>query len=214
MPPPSKNILLRLADALNIDREELLILAGKIPSDVAQMLKNVENIKHLRKIGNRRKINLSNNKWGVSKMKSLTKYRSLAKVAIAVIVTVAITSALWFASPMSVEAVNFTFSPSQPSGIVGAPLTFTVRVDVTNDDILPIYRVDLYIGDAVLPPHTYGDHFQNLPTPSSPNTTTPITSITGTSSSISVSATSGGGLGVWQPWRSHWLWVWVPQFYK
>ena len=32
MPPPSKRILFRLADALNIDREELLILAGKIPS--------------------------------------------------------------------------------------------------------------------------------------------------------------------------------------
>ncbi len=93
MPPPSKKTLFRLADALNIDREELLILAGKIPSDIAQMLKNAENIKHLRKIGNRRKISLSNNKWGGSIMKNLVNKR-FPKVAIAVGITLAIVAGL------------------------------------------------------------------------------------------------------------------------
>ena len=199
MPPPSKKILFRLADALNIDREELLILAGKIPSDVAQMLKNVENIKRLRRIGNRRKLSPSNNKWGVSIMKSLMNYRSLARVALALTLVVTVGALLWFASPTPiVKAVNFTFTPSQPSGYIGSSVSFSVKIDVTNDDLLPIKSVDLYIGDA-FPSPTYGDHFQNLPIPSLPNTTTPTVSITGTSSTISVSATSGGGWGYGSP---------------
>ena len=38
--PPSEKVVLRLAEALNADRNELLILAGRIPSDVARALKN------------------------------------------------------------------------------------------------------------------------------------------------------------------------------
>ena len=40
LPPPSEKVVLRLAEALNADRNELLILAGRIPSDVARALKN------------------------------------------------------------------------------------------------------------------------------------------------------------------------------
>ena len=38
--PPSEKAVLRLSEALNADRSELLILAGRIPSDVAQAIKN------------------------------------------------------------------------------------------------------------------------------------------------------------------------------
>ncbi len=132
------------------------------------------------------------NKWGVSIMKSLMNYRSLARVALALTLVVAVGALLWFAAPTPVKAVNFTFDPLTPSGTVGRSLTFTVRVDITNDDLLPIERVDLHIGDA-FPSPTYGDYFQNLPL----HTTT--TSITGTSSTIMVSATSGPGWGYGSP---------------
>lgn len=32
MPPPSKKVIPRLADALNVDKDELIVLAGRIPS--------------------------------------------------------------------------------------------------------------------------------------------------------------------------------------
>ena len=206
MPPPSKKIIFRLADALNIDREELLILAGIIPDDVTQMLKNEENIKRLRKIGNRHKISLSNNKWGVSIMKNLNNrwgvsimknlmnYRRPARVALALILVVAVATSFWFAAPTPVKAVNFTFTPSQPSGYIGRPVSFSVKIDITNDDLLPIEKVDLHIGDS-FPSPTYGDQFQNLPIPQSANTTASTTSIAGRSSTINVSATSDSGWG-------------------
>ena len=123
------------------------------------------------------------------------KCRGLVRVTLALTLVVTVGVLLWFASPAPiVKAVNFTFTPSQPSGVIGSPVSFSVTIDVTNDDLLPIERVDLHIGDA-FPSPTYGDHFQNLPIPLSPNTSTSTISIAGTSSTISVSATSGSGWG-------------------
>ena len=50
VPPPSEKVILQLVEALNADKDELTILAGKIPPDIAQILKNPETLQHLRSI--------------------------------------------------------------------------------------------------------------------------------------------------------------------
>ena len=44
MPPPSKKVILRLAEALHADEDELMILAGKIPADITELLKSRETL--------------------------------------------------------------------------------------------------------------------------------------------------------------------------
>ncbi|MQY72258.1 MAG: helix-turn-helix domain-containing protein, partial [Dehalococcoidia bacterium] len=34
LPPPSEKVILRLAEALNADKDELITLAGRIPADI------------------------------------------------------------------------------------------------------------------------------------------------------------------------------------
>ena len=48
LPPPSEKVIWQLAETLNADKDELLILAGKIPSDIAEILKNRETLERLR----------------------------------------------------------------------------------------------------------------------------------------------------------------------
>ena len=48
MPPPSEKAILRLAAVLNADKDKLMLLAGKVPSDIVQMLKNPETLDLLR----------------------------------------------------------------------------------------------------------------------------------------------------------------------
>ena len=48
LPPPAKKVILKLVAALDADRDELMILAGKVPSDIAPILKNRKTLQHLR----------------------------------------------------------------------------------------------------------------------------------------------------------------------
>ncbi|MBI2287852.1 MAG: helix-turn-helix transcriptional regulator [Chloroflexi bacterium] len=48
LPPPSQKVILRLAEVLNADIDELMTLAGKISPDITQMLKNREILRLLR----------------------------------------------------------------------------------------------------------------------------------------------------------------------
>jgi len=48
LPPPSDKVIRQLAETLNADKDELLTLAGKIPSDIAEILRDRETIKKLR----------------------------------------------------------------------------------------------------------------------------------------------------------------------
>ncbi len=48
MPPPSQKVILQLAEALNVDKDELIILAGKIPSDIVEILKKRETSQRLK----------------------------------------------------------------------------------------------------------------------------------------------------------------------
>src|SRR3989304_7529831 len=48
IPPPSQEVILRLAEVLDADRDDLLTLAGKVPFDIAQILKNLDVLQSLR----------------------------------------------------------------------------------------------------------------------------------------------------------------------
>jgi len=48
MPPPSEKVIEKLALVLHADRDELINLAGKIPSDLTQILKNRRTLEFLR----------------------------------------------------------------------------------------------------------------------------------------------------------------------
>lgn len=61
-PPPSKKVITKLATILNIDEEEMLILAGNIPLDITEMLKNPDTIRYLRSARTKKIISSINNK--------------------------------------------------------------------------------------------------------------------------------------------------------
>ncbi len=65
IPPPSERVILKLAEVLNADKDDLITLAGKIPSDIAPMLRNGETLRFLRAHRLRPKTE-PNNKNGVS----------------------------------------------------------------------------------------------------------------------------------------------------
>lgn len=48
MSPPSEDKIIKLAKVLNADKDELITLAGKVPSDLAQILKNRGVVQFLR----------------------------------------------------------------------------------------------------------------------------------------------------------------------
>jgi len=45
---PSEEVLKKLAKVLDADKDELITLAGKVPSDLAKVLRNKEILKYLR----------------------------------------------------------------------------------------------------------------------------------------------------------------------
>jgi transcriptional regulator with XRE-family HTH domain len=49
MEPPSEQVIRRVAEELDADADELIVLADKFPSDLAQALKTPERVKALRR---------------------------------------------------------------------------------------------------------------------------------------------------------------------
>ena len=177
LPPPSERVISQLAQALNTDVDELLILAGKIPADIAEMLKHKKTLELLRSERTQRIIT-AKQASGVSIMKEIkniskdTKERlpripkldlhNFARVALALVMVVAVGSSLWFVSPQPVKAVDITY-PSLPStGTLGSSYTFTITVDVASSDILPIDHIDMEIYKAS-DPSSYKATLASLP---------------------------------------------------
>lgn len=48
VPPPSEKVISQLAEALNANKDELIILAGKVPSDIVETLKNRETLQRFK----------------------------------------------------------------------------------------------------------------------------------------------------------------------
>jgi len=106
MPPPSEKVISQLAEALNTDKDELIILAGRIPSDIAEILQNREALQRLRSARAKQMAR----SWGkrgetLHTQTQLLGYKSLSKVAIAIVLVLAVAASLWFASPVADTAV-------------------------------------------------------------------------------------------------------------
>jgi len=136
MPPPSRKVLLRLAKALRVSKNELITIAGKAPyvleekKGASQMFRDIYRSAK----GNIHLPNLSptmNKEW--------------VRVAISILLVIGIGASLWFA-PTTARALSITFLPSPlPAGTLGSTYSFTVRIDIENTDLLPVKSVDLNV---------------------------------------------------------------------
>jgi len=153
LPPPSEKVILQLAEALNADKDVLITLAGRIPSDIAQMLKNRKALQLLRSERTQKKIGAPSEKERavhlLEDFKALSKavtprikYKNFARVAIALILVAAVGTSLWYASPT--KALEITF-PSLPSGTVGSTHSFQVKIDLTGVELVPIQSINLEV---------------------------------------------------------------------
>ena len=100
MPPPSEKVILKLAEVLNADKDELMTLAGKIPTDIAQILKNREALQLLRSGHTQKKFGAARKKEGSSIMKNSVNYKRLSKIVVPIVLGSAVAALLWFASPV------------------------------------------------------------------------------------------------------------------
>ncbi len=169
LPPPSERVLSQLAEALNTDKDELLILAGKIPADIAEMLKNRKTLELLRSRRTQKKI-MAKNTDGIGLIKKArnlpripgVNLHGFARVALAIVLVIAVGSSLWFVSPQPVKAVDITYPSLPSSGTLGSAYTFTITVDIGSTDLLPVDHINLEIYKSS-DPSTYKATLANLP---------------------------------------------------
>ncbi|MDD4858734.1 MAG: tetratricopeptide repeat protein [Dehalococcoidales bacterium] len=110
LPPPSEKVINSLAGALNTDRDELIVLAGKIPSDIAEMLKDHKTLKKLRaESGNRETNPVSEKKGAFRSFEGLstmiTAHKNWARVVFSASLAVLFGVMLWFSAPTSETAI-------------------------------------------------------------------------------------------------------------
>ncbi len=206
LPPPSEKVILRLAEVLNADKDELITLAGRIPSDIAQILKNRKALQLLRSKRTQKKIRAPSEK-SMAMPKLPIPIKNFARVAMAVILVVAIGASLWFASPTRALEISFPTLPS--SGTLGSTYTFTTTITIEDNDLVPIQSTNLYIyksDDRT----TYEATSTNLPmnTTVTPYTTITATGTSGSAGTVSITASAtaswvvgyqiGTGYAYWQ----------------
>ena len=191
MPPPSEKILLRLAEVLKADKDELMALAGKIPSDIAEILKSRETLQFLRSDRTQKKIRAAKKKGRPNIMKNLVDYKKLSRVVIAIALVGAVATSLWYASPTRALTIDIT-NPS--SGTLGSDYSFQVQVDIEDAELLPIQNINLEIYNSA-DPATYKATCANLP----------LTD--GASKSYSALDTGGGGTVSITASAPQWEWL-------
>ena len=102
----------------------------------------------------------------------------------------------WFASQTPVEAIEITFT-SLPSSseTIGSTHSFSVEVDIADDELLPIQSVNLAIYNST-DPDTYTANCTNLPYASAIKT---YTSDETGGGEVTVTATPAAGWGLPSP---------------
>ncbi len=100
---------------------------------------------------------------------------------------------MWFATPT--KALDMTFPSLPTSGTLGSTYSFQVTVDIADSELLPIQNINLYVykSDARV---TYEATFANLPlaTTTSPYTSITATGTSGTSGTVSITASASNWL--------------------
>jgi len=158
LPPPSEKVIRHLAEVLNFDKDELLALAGIIPYDIAEILKDRKAREKLRAEQAKRA-----RATGI-KMPALPKIslplKGLYRLALPVFLVIAVALSIWYASPTQALQIGY---PNQPtSGTLGSPLTFTVTISIEDLELLPLQQVNVVIYN-VLNPTTLKATLANLP---------------------------------------------------
>lgn len=109
------------------------------------------------------------------------KLRRFYKVAVTLALVLAVATSLWFASPT--QAFNITFPTLLSNGYFGSSFIFEARVEIAEQELLPIQNINMYIYKAD-DRASYQATAANLPL--------------GTTSRIyGLSETSGGVIGVY-----------------
>ena len=151
LPPPSEKVVLQLAEALNADKEELLLLAGILPPDIIEKLKDPKFIKTLRsridKDTKRKAEKTGLTLLGIpmpniSSSVSALAFKPLYRVVLPILLVIAIAASLWFASPT--QALEISFS-TPAGGTLGSTYTFTTTVTINENDIVPIQNINIEI---------------------------------------------------------------------
>jgi transcriptional regulator with XRE-family HTH domain len=153
MPPPIKGIIIRLAEVLERNINELMSLAGKNPVDIARM---------------REKLSAGSKRRFIMPKTSLSQ-NTIYRVVLVIFLVVAFAASLWYASPAPVKAVDINIT-NPAVGTLGSAYSFTFRVDINDADLLPVQSVDLRIYKAT-DTGIYSVLFTDLPVPSAPDTT-------------------------------------------
>jgi len=187
LPPPSERVILHLTEVLNADKDELIMMAGKIPPDIAEILMSREALRLLRSDKTRKQVQAADGNNGGANIFKLLK--GLSKVAIPILLVIAVATSLWYVSPTQALDIGITL-PSDAN--LGSEHTFTVTVTVINpQDIVPIQTVNATIYNSSNPT-TYKASLSNLPKTDSSRQAHTVNE--GSSSgSAEVAATTGAG---------------------
>jgi len=158
LPPPSEKVIRHLAEVLNYDKDEMLALAGIIPSDIAEILKDRKARERLRADQAKR------SKATGIKMPTLPKVslplKGLYRLALPVFLVIVVALSIWYASPTQALQIEY---PNQPAGgTLGSTYTFYVKVSVEDYEHLPLQGVSVLIYN-VLYPTTYKATLASLP---------------------------------------------------
>jgi PGF-pre-PGF domain-containing protein len=141
LPPPSDKVIRQLAETLHADKDEMLTLAGKIPPDIAEILKDRETLKQLR-ADRARKEATSSSQSTASMPKVSTLFKGLYRLALPVFLVIAVAASLWYASPTKALTIDIT---NPASGTLGSTHRFYVTVNIEDQDLIPIKSINICI---------------------------------------------------------------------
>jgi len=160
LPPPSEKVIRQLAETLNADKDELLALAGIVPSDIAEILKDPKAIERLRaERAKKEKKVAAVSKAAMSMPKVSIPLKGLYRLVLPIFLVIAVAASLWYASPTKALEVNID---RPASGTLGSTYTFSVNVSIEDNELLPLQRVDIIISKTS-DPTSYKATLYDLP---------------------------------------------------
>lgn len=151
LPPPSEKVILQLAEALKADKDELFTLAGIIPSDIDEKLKDRKTLQLLRSSNNKKEASKHEKKRfsipglatpAISIPAMSLPFKGLYRLALPVLLVIAIAASLWYASPTQALEIDIQ---EPDAGRLGNQHTFTVTVTINENDLVPITSVNVEI---------------------------------------------------------------------
>ena len=187
LPPPSEKVIRHLAEVLDYDKDELLALAGIVPSDIAEILKDRKARERLR-AEQAKRARATGIKLPTMPKVSLPLH-GLYRVALPVLLVIAVALSVWYASPTQALLVSY---PNQPTtGTLGSPVTVTITMSIEDDELFALYQANAvfyYVAD----PNTKST-LANLPlSTTAAHTHTPVEANGG---AATVSSTADGAFG-------------------